>query len=50
MSIAMGKITVDGISVIALSPQSPLGKKMMGLKVNDATEMNGINYVIEQID
>jgi len=49
LSIALGKIIVDGITVIAISPQSPLGQKLVGLKVNEAAEINGITYVIENI-
>jgi transcription elongation GreA/GreB family factor len=36
--------------VIALSPQSPLGSKFMGLRVNDSTSLNGTTYVIENIE
>ena len=32
LSVALPKITIDGINVIALSPQSPLGNKLMGNK------------------
>lgn len=49
MSIALGKTTVDGITVIALSPHSPLGQKLMELKVNDIAEINGTRYIIENI-
>jgi len=50
VSVALGKILVDEKQVIVLSPQSPLGLKLMGLKVNDMTEINGIKYSIENID
>jgi len=49
VSAALPKITVDGITVIALSPQSPLGAKMMGMKVNDTFEINGTEYLIQEI-
>ena len=49
VSAALPKITVDGISIIALSPQSPLGAKMMGMGVGDAFEINGTKYMIEEI-
>ena len=49
ISVALGKTIVDGITVIALSPQSPLGKQLMGLRVNDATIINNISYAIEEI-
>lgn len=50
LSVALGKITVDNIPVIMLSLQSPLGKKLYGLKKNDSTEMNGTHYNIEEIE
>ena len=50
VSVALGKILVDEKQVIVLSPQSPLGLKLMGLKVNDSAEINGIKYSIEKID
>ncbi|MEP7374439.1 MAG: hypothetical protein ABI675_13680 [Chitinophagaceae bacterium] len=49
LSIALGKILVDGITIMAISPQSPLGQKLMGLKINDTVEINSIGYVIESI-
>ena len=50
MSIALGKAVVDDITVIALSPKSPLGQKLMGLKVGETTVMNVTEYVIEFIE
>lgn len=49
LSIALGKMTVDGTTVIALSPQSPLGAKLMGSTTSDIAEINGNKYVIEAI-
>ena len=49
LGVALGKINTAGIDVIALSPQSPLGEKMMGLVVGDTAEMNGNFYIIEAI-
>ena len=49
LSIALGKTVVDDITVIALSPHSPLGQKLMGLKVNDTTRINGMEYLIETV-
>ncbi|RZJ61405.1 MAG: hypothetical protein EOO45_23340 [Flavobacterium sp.] len=49
MSLALPKITVDGASVIALSPQSPLGSKLMGMAVGDTFEISGTPYIIETI-
>lgn len=50
MSIAAGKINVDGILVIALSPQSPLGQKLMGSSAGERVAMNEIDYIIESIE
>ena len=50
LSAALGKINVNGITIIALSPESPLGSKLMGLKVNDTIELNRMTYVIESIE
>jgi len=49
ISIALGKIFLDQTTVFALSAQSPLGKKLLGLKVNDSAEINGTMYFIESI-
>lgn len=49
LSIALGKITVDHQQIIALSPQSPLGAKLLGLQVNDYAEINNIKYLILKI-
>lgn len=49
LSIALGKIVIDDTVVMAISAQSPLGIKLMGLRVNDSVQMNGMGYVIESI-
>jgi transcription elongation GreA/GreB family factor len=49
LSVASGKAVVDGTVVIALSPQSPLGTKLMGLTIGDMAEVNGNKYVVESI-
>lgn len=50
ISIALGKATIAGILIIALSPQSPLGQKLMGLSVGDAAEINNNTYLIKSIE
>lgn len=50
MSIALGKINIEGISVTALSPQSPLGIKLMDLTAGDVAEINNFKYLIESIE
>lgn len=49
LSVALPKINVEGTNVIALSPQSPLGNKLLGMKVNHAFEINTTNYIIQEI-
>jgi hypothetical protein len=49
LSIALGKAIIDGNIVIALSPQSPLGQKLMGLRITDIAEINNSSYLIESI-
>jgi len=49
LSIALGKINVEGIDVIILSPQSPLGIKLIGLKVKSSVTINAVTYIIEEI-
>lgn len=49
LSVALPKINVEGINIIALSPQSPLGNKLMGMKVTHTFEINTTQYTIEEI-
>lgn len=49
LSLALPKINIEGINVIALSPQSPLGNKLMENVVGFTFEINGTTYVIEEI-
>ena len=50
ISIALGKATIEGNPVIALSPQSPLGQKLMGLSAGDVAEINNNKYVVETVE
>ena len=49
LSVALPKISVDEISIIALSPQSPLGNKLLGNEVGFTFEINSTKYLIEEI-
>jgi hypothetical protein len=49
LSLALPKINIEGINVIALSPQSPLGNKLMGNKVGFTFEINTTKYIIEEV-
>ena len=50
LSVALPKINVEGINIIALSPQSPLGSKLMGNSIGFTFEINGTKYLIETIE
>lgn len=49
VSAALPKISVDGKTVIALSPQSPLGNKLIEMKAGDSFEINTTKYLIESV-
>ena len=49
ISLALPKITIDQLNIIALSPQSPLGEKLMMKKVGFELEVNGTKYHIDSI-
>jgi len=49
VSVALPKIKIDEINVIALSPQSPLGNKLMGTETGFEFEINGTRYKIESV-
>ena len=50
ISAALPKITVDDKSIIAVSPQSPLGSKLMGNEVGFEFEINTTRSLIEKIN
>jgi hypothetical protein len=47
ISAALPKLTIDNKNIFALSPQSPLGSKLMGNEVGFSFDMNGKHYTIE---
>jgi hypothetical protein len=49
LAIALGKIKSDDTIVFVISPDSPLGKKLMGLKPSDTAEVNGVTYTVKNI-
>ena len=50
ISTALPKLSIDDKSIFALSPQSPLGSKLMGNVAGFEFDMNGKNYRIESIN
>lgn len=49
ISSALPKITVENQTIIAVSPQSPLGSKLMGKEVGFEFEIGNSTYVIKSI-
>lgn len=49
VSAALPKITVDGRTVMAFSPASPLGRQVLGKQEGDQFEMGGSVYRIGQL-
>jgi hypothetical protein len=50
ISIGGGKASIEGVEVIAISFQSPLGKRFAGLKVGNPAEINGNIFTIEHFE
>ncbi len=49
MSTALPKIVIDDKTIIAVSPQSPLGNKLLGNEIGFTFEINGTKYNIEKV-
>ncbi|WP_417351929.1 hypothetical protein [Flavobacterium alkalisoli] len=49
LSAALPKIVVEGTTIFALSPQSPLGSKLLGSEKGSEIEINGTVYLIHEI-
>ena len=47
---ALPEITIDDRTIMAVSPQSPLGSKLMGATVGFSFQINNTNYLIEQVE
>ena len=49
VSAALPKAVVQGKSVIAVSPEAPLGQNMIGKQVGSEFEVNGTKYLISEV-
>ena len=49
LAISAGVLTVDGENYFAVSPASPIGLRLKGLKVGDGFELNGKIYKVEGV-
>jgi hypothetical protein len=49
LSLGLGKITIAEKTIIALSPESPLGNRLLRSKAGDTCTFNDIVYSIEDV-
>lgn len=49
ISVALGKMSIEGETVFAISPQSPLGSKLLGCTKGDIIVLNGKSIVVEEL-
>jgi hypothetical protein len=49
IAAALGKIKVEEQVVIAVSPSSPLGAKLLGLQARDGFQLNSNTYIVQSI-
>ncbi len=49
MAISAGTLLVDSLSYFAISPASPIGLKLKGLKATDQFTLNGKDYKITSV-
>jgi transcription elongation GreA/GreB family factor len=48
ISAALPKITIDNKTIIAVSPESPLGSQLLGKSVGDEITINNNRFQIKQ--
>lgn len=49
ISISAGQLNVEGKSIFAISPASPIGKLLLEKKKGESLSFNGKTYIIEEI-
>ncbi len=49
MATSIGKTNLEGKTIFVISPQSPLGKTLLGKKQKDTVVFNGVSYDILNI-
>lgn len=49
VAISAGKIVIDQVEYIALAPQSPIGKALLGLNLNDTFVYNNKSCTVVEI-
>jgi transcription elongation GreA/GreB family factor len=49
ISAALPKIQLENKTIIAVSPQSPLGSQLIGKKQHDMVDVNGTTFTIHEV-
>lgn len=49
IAISAGQLKTNGQTFFAISPATPIGSKLMGLKAGDSFSFNGKNYTVNKI-
>jgi transcription elongation GreA/GreB family factor len=49
ISAALPKISIEDVTVLSVSLQSPLGSQLMGKKQNDMVDVNGTTFIIHEV-
>ena len=50
ISAALPKISIEDVTVLSVSLQSPLGSQLMGKKQHDIVVVNGITFTILEVE
>ena len=50
LSVALGKLIINGETVMAISPQSPLGAKLIGCSVKDTVSVNDNVFLVAAVE
>lgn len=49
IAISAGQLKVDGQTYFAVSPATPIGSKLIGLKVGEGFTFNGKSYTVDKV-
>jgi transcription elongation GreA/GreB family factor len=50
LSVALSRLIIDNVLVFALSAESPLGRKLLGVAIGDIVDFNNNSYIIEGVE
>lgn len=50
LSVALGKLIINEVTVMAISPQSPLGGKLLGRCLKETVTINGHSYLVKSVE